>query len=137
MNDHDLPTYYKLIDRHVVPCGIAGWVAMFQDIKSRRVGGDQIGSQWVSTLFRGLDHNSSSEGPPIVFETMILSEGDDSYCERCSTWDEAELQHQAAVSFAKARAARIEAMLGVVVAVHAEVGLLDAIIVERSGPRDE
>jgi len=29
-------------------------------------------SLWVSTVFLGLDHNFSSKGPPVVFETMVF-----------------------------------------------------------------
>ena len=59
----------------------------------------------VSTVFLGLDHNfhaliSNRSETPILFETMAFwrpSRGGDSHCERCSTWLEAEEQHDRVV----------------------------------------
>jgi hypothetical protein len=51
----------------------------------------------VSTVFLGLDHGFSGDGPPILFETMAFwlgPGGPDGYeQERCSTWLEAERMH--------------------------------------------
>lgn len=57
----------------------------------------------VSTVFLGLDH-AFDNGPPQLFETMIFGGPDDGYCERCSTWEEAEKQHAIAVTLATAGA---------------------------------
>lgn len=57
---------------------------------------------WVSTVFVGLDMGWG-EGPPILFETMAFSKkGDweDRYCDRYSTWAEAEIGHKLAVEIA-------------------------------------
>ena len=52
----------------------------------------------VSTVFLGIDHSfpPSTEGEPILFETMIFGGEDDSYQERYSTWEEAEAGHEQA-----------------------------------------
>jgi len=47
----------------------------------------------VSTVFLGLDHSFSEEGPPILFETMIFGGHFDQEQDRCATWDEAVLMH--------------------------------------------
>lgn len=46
----------------------------------------------VSTVFLGLDHQYGS-GPPLLFETLVFGGDQDGLMERCSTWDEAEKQH--------------------------------------------
>lgn len=50
---------------------------------------------WVSTVWLGLDHNHSNEGPPIIFETMVVNPlGDwEEYQERYATEEEAILGH--------------------------------------------
>lgn len=47
----------------------------------------------VSTVFLGLDHSFGS-GPPILFETMVFGGHLDERQWRCSTWEQAEIQHQ-------------------------------------------
>lgn len=47
----------------------------------------------VSTVFLGLDH-AWGDGPPMLFETMVFGGSNDEYCERYSTWDEAEAGHK-------------------------------------------
>jgi hypothetical protein len=47
----------------------------------------------VSTVFLTLDHNWEDDGPPLLFETMVFSDGDDIGCQRYSTFDEAERGH--------------------------------------------
>jgi hypothetical protein len=69
-------------------------------------------TKWVSTVFLGLDHNFHWRGPPTVFESMAFQDegrtidvGDGSRmpvpeqldCERYSSWDDAEIGHQAMV----------------------------------------
>lgn len=56
----------------------------------------------VSTVFLGLDH-SFGHGPPLLFETMtFLGRGEmNGYCDRYSTWDEAEAGHARIVARAR------------------------------------
>lgn len=56
----------------------------------------------VSTVFLGLDH-SFVEGPPMLFETMVFVGGEDRYCERYTTWEQAEAGHDLVVAKVKAR----------------------------------
>lgn len=51
----------------------------------------------VSTVFLGLDHNWSGNGPPIVFETMIFGGEHDEYCDRCATLAQARKMHTKAL----------------------------------------
>lgn len=50
---------------------------------------------WISTVFLGIDHNFSDEGPPIVFETMVFGGFLDQEMRRASTWEEAQFNHVA------------------------------------------
>lgn len=73
--------------------------AMFFESDSRRIALDVIGPYQVSTVFLGIDHGYSSEGPPILFETMIFgkdSSGEFQY--RYSTEEEAREGHNLAVT---------------------------------------
>jgi hypothetical protein len=47
----------------------------------------------VSTVFLGLDHSYSEEGPPILFETMVFNGPLHDEMERYATYDEAEAGH--------------------------------------------
>lgn len=49
-------------------------------------------STFVSTVFLGLDHQYG-HGPPLLFETMVFTDGKGGACRRCSTLREAQLQH--------------------------------------------
>lgn len=42
------------------------------EMADRRVAVDMIGDLKVSTVFLGLDHNFSDEGPPVLWETMVF-----------------------------------------------------------------
>lgn len=61
----------------------------------------EVGDLFVSTVFLGIDHRLSEEGPPLVFETMVFDNSEEGkgdtfadYCERYSTWDEAVAGHR-------------------------------------------
>lgn len=46
----------------------------FENTDSRRVGYDELGNlSYVSTVFLGLDHSFLSDGPPVLYETMIFN----------------------------------------------------------------
>ena len=51
----------------------------------------------VSTVFLGLDHSLSDDGPPLLFETMVFRGPLDQTCERYATWEDAEQGHGAMV----------------------------------------
>lgn len=67
----------------------------FEDLKNRKVKQAEVGPYFVSTIFLGIDHNWSKQGPPRLFETMVFpgKSSRDLYCERYTTWDEAVKGH--------------------------------------------
>jgi hypothetical protein len=80
------------------------WARWMEDSVDERVvkrDADEESGWLVSTVFLGLDHNFSSVGPPILFESMVFKKrkddgkltGEESICERYSTWAEAEAGH--------------------------------------------
>lgn len=87
-------SYYKLEGKLPVKCSRDEWATFFEDINNRRVAIDQIGLITISTVFLGLDHRFTSEGPPLIFETMKLVNGDEQGMRRYSTYEEAEDGHQ-------------------------------------------
>jgi hypothetical protein len=91
---------YILVDKKPVQASsIFEWGNFMEDNDVKRVGIDYFKDKSirVSTVFLGIDHNFRSEGPPVLFETMIfggnLSEYQDRYC----TWEEAEEGHSEAI----------------------------------------
>jgi len=89
--------YYKLDGKIPVPCGLMEWSAMIESGR-QRLWQDEVGDQLVSTIFLGLDHNFSRTGPPVLFETMIFTDGEGEYQERTFTWELAREQHLAALA---------------------------------------
>lgn len=66
----------------------------------------EIGASVVSTVFLGLDHQFGI-GPPILFETMIFTDGEpENFQRRCSTWLEAEAQHREVSNHVQTRGSR-------------------------------
>jgi hypothetical protein len=83
-----------------VPCGLLEWAAWLEAStidKSRIVKQEQVGPYFISTVFLGLNHRFTGDGPPLLFETMVFHgenvRGLDVEMARCSTWEEAEQQH--------------------------------------------
>jgi hypothetical protein len=66
--------------------GIDPWRIAFTDFGGRLS---------VSTVFLGLDHRFTGDGPPLIFETMVFGGTDltDRSCSRCTTWEQAEAEH--------------------------------------------
>ena len=108
---------YILIGQTPVPCDdLLDWARQFE-LCDRRVRLTRVGPCHVSTVFLGLDRNHSrlifGHGEPHLFETMVWIQADyeteimgkkwhhdrdwmDTQ-EHCSTWSEAEAQHQRVV----------------------------------------
>lgn len=59
----------------------------------RTVGLTKTRAGEVSTVFLGLDHNFSDEGPPILFESLVFGGKLNGEGRRYATWDEAEAGH--------------------------------------------
>jgi hypothetical protein len=102
---------YILKNKVPVPVSdVAVWGPWHKKIENRRVAKTILMGHNVSTVFLGIDHNYTREGLPILFETMIFECEDDNdfgpsidYEARCSTWAEAEQQHQEAIEWLKRR----------------------------------
>jgi hypothetical protein len=75
------------------------WARWFQRCERHVALSEFLGVR-VSTVFLGLNHQWG-DGPPLIFETMIFGGPHDQYQERCSTWDEAERMHRAALRLAR------------------------------------
>lgn len=83
-------------DKQVVPASLMDW-ATFMERADRTVGKTSVSGFEVSTVFLGLDHNFSGEGPPVLWETMVFSEGGraDFDCRRCAgSIEQAEAMHE-------------------------------------------
>lgn len=117
----DLGEYILNPDHTVTPATDSDEWAMRLETADRRVRLTRVGPYVVSTVFLGLDHNHMRRGPPILFETMVYVElehditfppipemGFEGHTfhsnqdfedtqERCSTWEEALMQHQGVV----------------------------------------
>lgn len=90
-----------ILDGHT-PIPVASleeWARAFETM-DRHVAKTQIGEVGVSTVFLGIDHNFG-DGPPLLFETMIFGGEHDEWQERCSTWREAEEQHERACALVR------------------------------------
>lgn len=92
------------------PITSATWVAMFEDHAGRQIGRDLIelpggSAALVSTVWIGLNHRYTGDGPPLIFETMIFWDSErydsDDYCERTATRAAALSAHDQAVAYAR------------------------------------
>lgn len=79
--DKGMPTdeYYK-------------WFENFYE--SRFVAREDVGEHTVSTVFLGLDHGYSEDGPPVLFETLVWKADGSEDMYRYSTYDEAIEGHR-------------------------------------------
>ena len=94
MSDH-----YILDGHEVVKADdLMSWAKWLETSRDEcRVASTGIGDVRVSTVFLGLDHQYG-DGPPLLFETMVFAPNE-CYCERCSTWEQAEAEHEKAVAW--------------------------------------
>ena len=87
--------FYILKNKKPIPCKtVQEWALLFKN-DMRRVAFDTINDSDVSTVFLGIDHSWKTE-TPLLFETMIFGGKHDQYQTRCSTWEEALIQHKEA-----------------------------------------
>lgn len=106
-------TFYRLRGREVEEVfSLFEWARWFEKadrhVAETTLALDDDGANaWVSTVFLGLDHGYLSDGPPVLFETMVFIHGttaphgeEASFTEtfgRYCTWGEAEQGHAAVV----------------------------------------
>jgi hypothetical protein len=94
-------------NNNVIEADLMTWANFLENAKEKRiVNKEDVGDYHVSTVFLGLDHNfhelfgDHEEYKPHIFETMVFpKDGHENYCARCSTWKEAEKQHEIAVKW--------------------------------------
>jgi hypothetical protein len=88
-----------ILDGHIpIPVHLMTWGEWMQT-HDRKVAYDEVGGYRISTVFLGMDH-SFGGGPPLLFETMVFpgESWGEVYCERYSTWEQAEAGHAAALA---------------------------------------
>ncbi len=88
--------YYKLDENNNVITGTPEEVEEFLSSPRKIVKQEDVGIYWVSTVFLCIDHrySFSREESPIVFETMITTNGDwDDFQQRYCTSQEALAGH--------------------------------------------
>ena len=85
---------YKLKGKRAVLCKDLQVWANGLDSTARMVATDFVGEVKVSTVFLGVDHNFSNQGPPILFETMVFGGMLDREQQRYATWEKAEAGHK-------------------------------------------
>jgi hypothetical protein len=89
--------YYILEGKKVKPVDEMTEWARWYETADRTVKKTELTDCKVSTVFLAMNH-AFGHGDPILFETMIFGGEHDGYCERCSTWEQAEAQHQKAIN---------------------------------------
>lgn len=63
-------------DRQCRPIEMLDWAAKHEDYDYRTVAQHWVRGWMVSTVWLGLDHNFTRQGPPVIFETMIFAPKD-------------------------------------------------------------
>lgn len=89
--------YYLNEDKTYTPCDLLTWANQLESM-DRRVAQDEINGARVSTVWLGTDHNLA-DGKPYLLETMIFKDKESIYCQRYSTWQEAEEGHKKAIQW--------------------------------------
>lgn len=98
-----------------MPISQKRWVELFEQSEARIVQQtDFTDGSKVSTVWLGLDHRFLSDGPPLIYETMIFSNhpDHDGRMMRWSTWVEAEAGHWLAVASLEASGSTVVARRG-------------------------
>jgi len=84
---------WKLLGRLPVPVAdVLEWGRWFATA-DRTVARDEIDGFVISTVFLGVGHADGMVEPQL-FETMVFRGISSTWCERCSTWDQALEQHR-------------------------------------------
>ena len=99
-----MSNYYDLDGK---PMTLLEWVALLEskraarapdgesspDEDPTRIGLDHVDGIEISTVWLGIDHGFSDQGPPIIFETMIFGGEYDQHCWRYPTKEPALAGH--------------------------------------------
>lgn len=95
---------YYMLDADNQTVEVDDWMqwAEWFECGNRFVGYTEITSQInVSTVFLGLDHRFTGNGPPLLFESMVFGGPLDGTIMRYSSWDDAEAGHKGLVRKAR------------------------------------
>ncbi len=94
--------HYILDDKgEAILVDLMTWARWFETANEKRqLAKTPVHEATVSTVFLGLDHNFGTNGPPLLWETMIFGGPHDGYQDRYSTRDEALTGHAKAVELA-------------------------------------
>lgn len=95
-------------NNNAIPATLMEWGMFLENEHDRKiVKQEMVNGFRVSTVFLGLDHNwnifNEENHKPHIFETMVFKGegGTENYCDRYSTWEEAEEGHKVAVVWVK------------------------------------
>jgi len=93
--------FYILVNKEPKPADCQEWGSWFEGA-DRVVAKEEVEEGvTVSTVFLGIDHNFASDGPPILFESLIFGGQFDGDMRRYATWDEALQGHKAMVEMVR------------------------------------
>jgi len=70
------------------------WRDFMENNDDRIIKREHVGDNFVSTVFLGIDHSGTVDGPPILFETKIFGGDYDGIMERYNTFEEAKAGHK-------------------------------------------
>lgn len=97
-------TYLLDENKNAVPCSVDEWSNQIHEMRknnTKHVANETINDKRISTVWLGLDHGWDVNGEPLLFETMVFEDNtyNEIYCDRYSTWQEAEEGHKKAVEW--------------------------------------
>ena len=95
--------YFALRGREVVPCSRAVFCRLLDHPWARIVARHRLADGVeISTVFLGLNHAWTIDGPPVVFETRVFGGPLDGQQDRYYTFGEAEAGHAEMVARVRA-----------------------------------
>lgn len=93
-----------ILDEHGQPQAepdVLVWAKWFEEHQDRHIADDTVRGMRISTVFLGIDHNFTEDGPPVLWETMVFGGGRDLYQERYTSREEAVEGHKRALAVAR------------------------------------
>lgn len=85
--------HYILEGKQIKIVDLSTWTKWFETA-DRHIAKDYVKDSYISTEFLGVDHQSISGGPPLLFKTMVYGGPMDGKMNRYTTYDEAKDGHQ-------------------------------------------
>jgi hypothetical protein len=96
-----MSTRKYILDEHGEPVlepDLFKWADWFESNAPCKVKWTDVNGVTISTVFLALDHTFTMEGPPILWETRIMSGPNEGTADRCGgTREQAEAMHAAVV----------------------------------------